>query len=75
MLARLSVLPLIALMAAYKGKPPEVAPVLTDGDDGGGGGVGNGGSAGSGREKLSLCRRVCCWFRAGYVALIRKSLN
>lgn len=62
-LARLSVLPLIALMAAYKGKPPNAVTAPSDSNDD------EDEEAGSGR-KPSLCRRVFCWFRARCVRCV-----
>lgn len=64
---RLSVLPLIALLAATKGRPPDTAlPAPKDGGDDNNASV-NEGRDGNGRKKRSLWRRVSSCFGIGYV--------
>eukprot|EP00903_Cladosiphon_okamuranus_P007815 g7561.t1 len=75
-LARLSVLPLIALMAAYKGKPPNaVTAPSDDGDDDEDEYAGINASGGRGRRKPSLCRRMFCWFRASGTSAPRTTVQ
>eukprot|EP00904_Undaria_pinnatifida_P012405 jgi/Undpi1/8295/HiC_scaffold_25.g10764.m1 len=67
-MARLSVLPLIALMAATNGKPPDSAPVATNAAGSGNPVAGSRASENNGKttkndqKKRSLWRRACCFF-------------
>ncbi|CAN0106637.1 unnamed protein product [Ectocarpus sp. 13 AM-2016] len=68
--ARLSVLPLIAFLAATKGKPPNAAPAPTarradDASDGNSSRAGRGRTNQVAEKKKSLWRRVCSCFGYG----------